>query len=139
MTCSEPILRGGRDVTGRARPWWVVKNPRVLDRTPPTTICGHVMAGILFACLLAAGPAARGSLAASPPSATGAPSAGSAGQPAIGWPAPTASHAPVIAHANLVTLENPQRAAFVNHQVAVRVDPTTHALAAEDRILVQRA
>jgi hypothetical protein len=40
---------------------------------------------------------------------------------------------------NLVTLENPQRAAFVNHQVEVRLDPATHSLAAEDRILVQRA
>jgi hypothetical protein len=97
------------------------------------------MAGVLFACLLAAGPAAQGSLAASAAPAKEAPSAGAARQPTLGWPAPTSSHAPIIAHASLVTLENPQRAAFVNHQVAVRLDPATHSLAAEDRILVQRA
>jgi aminopeptidase N len=60
-------------------------------------------------------------------------------QPAIGWPSPPSGEAPVISHADLITLENPQRTAFVNHQVAVRLDPATHSLAAEDRILVRRA
>jgi hypothetical protein len=58
---------------------------------------------------------------------------------AIGWPASTPSEPRSVGLANLITLENPQRAAFVNHSLAVRLDPATHALAAEDRILVQRA
>ncbi len=39
----------------------------------------------------------------------------------------------------LLSLENPQRAAFVRHEVAVRLDPVTHFLAAEDRIDLRHA
>ena len=139
MTQSEPIPREDQPIPGRVRSWSSRENKPVSGRAPSQRVSRVAVAGLLFACLLAAGPVARWGYAASGAAAKGAPSTGAAWQPAVGWPAPTTSRTPVIAHANLITLENPQRAAFANHQVAVRLDPATHSLAAEDRILVQRA
>jgi hypothetical protein len=110
-----------------------------LGRASSRPITRVAVAAVLLGQLLAAGSPRQGGHAASAAPANGSAAGDAVLRSAIGWPALTESHTQVVAHANLVTLENPQRAAFVNHQVAVRLDPETHSLAAEDRILVQRA
>ncbi len=139
MTHSEPILREDQPTPGLVRSSSAGENKPVSGRAPSPRGSCVAMAGVLFACLLAAGPASLRSHTASAAPATSGPSARAAWQPAIGWPSPPAGRQPLDVHTNLVTLENPQRAAFANHQVAVRLDPASHSLAAEDRIMVQRA
>jgi aminopeptidase N len=140
MTHPEPSGRGEQITPGRT----TVRTPdRVPVRASARASVRAAITPTLLAGVLVAASAVAGVVAASVASvahARGTSLAGPAWRPAIGWPAPVEEPADVMAvPAELVTLESPQRASFVKHQVAVRLDPATHALAAEDRILVRHA
>lgn len=111
----------------------------VSSRTPARVAAGAFLLIFVLATGLA-GLEAKGASTADAASKDVTPPAATARQAAIGWPAPVVTPTDVMTvPADLVTLGNPQMAAFRKHEVAVRLDPATHALAAEDRILVRRA
>jgi aminopeptidase N len=123
MCHREPSLRDDRLI------------PRRISYREPVRVS---VGAVLFACLIAASPVTRRDQVARAAAARGTPSAIAARQPSIGWPVPVAPSSSALPPSDLLTLANPQRAAISRHEIAVRVDPATHAIAAVDRILVSR-